>query len=146
MMVVVTPLKLLQSMPEHKQVRTARETMEVFVPLAEILRVQAVKEELEDLCFQVLDRPTYESMREMITHRRLALESTRFGKSKLSFQQVRDGMNGHTIKMLKLKKYGFVTFLMCLLFRLSLSISLIEYMQHWGSPYMSASRPNHCTR
>lgn len=75
-------------MPEHKQARTARETMEVFVPLAEILGVQSVKEELEDLSFKIMDPHGYEVVKEMVRKRREALESTQFGKSKLSLRQV----------------------------------------------------------
>ena len=47
---------------EEKRIRIARETMEIYVPLAERIGMQALKDELEDLAFQILHPEAYESI------------------------------------------------------------------------------------
>ena len=47
---------------EEKRQRIARETMEIYVPLAERIGMQALKDELEDLSFQHLHPEAYESI------------------------------------------------------------------------------------
>ena len=47
---------------EEKRLRIARETMEIYVPLAERIGMQALKDELEDLAFQTLHPEAYESI------------------------------------------------------------------------------------
>uniref|UniRef100_A0A1D2ADF7 Putative GTP diphosphokinase RSH1, chloroplastic n=1 Tax=Auxenochlorella protothecoides TaxID=3075 RepID=A0A1D2ADF7_AUXPR len=45
-------MRTMRSMPGPKQTRIARETLQVFAPLARLLGLYAVKEELEDLAFR----------------------------------------------------------------------------------------------
>ncbi len=52
--------------PVEKRERIARETMEVHVPIAERLGMGAMKSELEDLAFSVLDAPGYTAATETI--------------------------------------------------------------------------------
>jgi len=47
---------------EEKRLRIARETMEIYVPLAERIGMQALKDELEDLSFQTLHPEAHESI------------------------------------------------------------------------------------
>lgn len=47
---------------QEKRIRIARETMEIYVPLAERIGMQALKDELEDLAFQHLHPEAYESI------------------------------------------------------------------------------------
>jgi len=47
---------------EEKRQRIARETMEIYVPLAERIGMQALKDELEDLAFQHLHPEAHESI------------------------------------------------------------------------------------
>lgn len=52
-------LRTLQYRPRHKQLAKARETMEVYAPIAHRLGIRAVKEEMEDLSLRYLDPIAY---------------------------------------------------------------------------------------
>ncbi len=48
-------MRTLEFVPDEKRERIARETYEIFVPIANRLGIGEIKSELEDLCFQHLD-------------------------------------------------------------------------------------------
>lgn len=48
-------MRTIKSLPVEKQVRKARETMDIFAPLAGRMGMQWMREELEDLSFRVLN-------------------------------------------------------------------------------------------
>ena len=48
-------MRTLRSMPKEKQRQKARETIEIYAPLAGRMGMQFIREELEDLCFRVLN-------------------------------------------------------------------------------------------
>ena len=54
-------METLEFNPPDKQVRIARETMEVFVPIANRLGIGELKSKLEDLSFRYLDPENYEN-------------------------------------------------------------------------------------
>jgi GTP pyrophosphokinase len=55
-------MRTLQYLPEDRRVRIARETMDIYAPLAGRLGMGKVKNELEDLSFQYLEPESYKML------------------------------------------------------------------------------------
>jgi GTP pyrophosphokinase len=62
-------VRTLAALPEAKQERIARETIEVYAPLAHRLGVQEIKHEMEDLCFRVLYPKRMSELEDLIKRR-----------------------------------------------------------------------------
>lgn len=58
-------MRTLQFVPEEKQKRIARETMEIFVPIADRLGIGEIKGELEDLAFKFIDPENYQYVKDI---------------------------------------------------------------------------------
>jgi GTP pyrophosphokinase len=67
-------MRTLDHMPEHKQKRIARETLEIYAPLAHRLGIWQVKWELEDLSFRFSHPDQYEAISRQLQLRREARE------------------------------------------------------------------------
>src|SRR3982751_2570358 len=63
-------LRTIEYMGKQTQVRKAKETLEVYAPLAHRLGIHALKWELEDLAFQTLHPRKYEEIKQMVAERR----------------------------------------------------------------------------
>ncbi len=63
-------LRTIEYLGKQKQVQKARETLEVYAPLAHRLGIHALKWELEDLAFQTLHPRKYEEIKQMVSERR----------------------------------------------------------------------------
>ncbi len=62
-------MRTLRFLPPHKQERKARETLEIYAPLAHRLGMNTVKWELEDLAFATLYPKRYEEIVRLVSER-----------------------------------------------------------------------------
>ncbi|WP_114783360.1 RelA/SpoT family protein [Botryobacter ruber] len=65
-------MRTLDSMPRHKQLKIASETMYLYAPLAHRLGLYAIKSELEDLYLKYTDTETYKDISNKIRQTRSA--------------------------------------------------------------------------
>ena len=63
-------LREIEYLGKQKQIQKAKETLEVFAPLAHRLGIHAMKWELEDLAFETLHPRKYEEIKAMVSERR----------------------------------------------------------------------------
>jgi GTP pyrophosphokinase len=63
-------MRTLQHLPEERQVRIAGETMDIYAPLAGRLGMSKIKNELEDLAFQYLERDAYKDLTLRVAEKR----------------------------------------------------------------------------
>src|SRR5712692_8598401 len=63
-------LRTIEYLGKQKQLQKARETLEVYAPLAHRLGIHALKWELEDCAFQTLHPRKYEEIKQMVAERR----------------------------------------------------------------------------
>ncbi len=59
-------MRTIAAMPEAKQKRIAKETMEIYAPLAHRLGISDIKSQLEELCFAVLQPKRYAAIEYMV--------------------------------------------------------------------------------
>ena len=67
-------MRTLEYLPPNKQQPIARETREIYAPIAHRLGMAAIKWELEDLAFKFLDPEVYAGLRKLVRQRRRARE------------------------------------------------------------------------
>ena len=67
-------MRTLAPLPPEKQVRIARQTMEIYAPLAHRLGIWQIKWELEDLAFKYLEPERYHELAEHLAARRQVRE------------------------------------------------------------------------
>jgi len=67
-------LRTLKYLPEYKQKRVAKETMDIYAPLANRLGIWHIKWELEDLAFRYLEPENYKKVAHFLDERRVDRE------------------------------------------------------------------------
>jgi GTP diphosphokinase / guanosine-3',5'-bis(diphosphate) 3'-diphosphatase len=68
-------MRTLAALPPEKQLRIARQTLEIYAPLAERLGIWQIKWELEDLAFKVLEPARFRELAKLLDTRRKGRES-----------------------------------------------------------------------
>ena len=68
-------MRTLQYIPSHKRVKVARETLEIYVPIANRLGISRIQWELEDLSLRYLEPAKYKGVVDRIAKNRLERES-----------------------------------------------------------------------
>jgi GTP pyrophosphokinase len=67
-------MRTLSGLPKQKQIEKARETLEIYAPLAHRLGIHAIKWELEDLSFQRLHPRKYDEIKKLVSQQRTERE------------------------------------------------------------------------
>ena len=67
-------MRTLGHLQDARRVRIAQETLDIFAPIASRLGMSKVKNELEELAFQYIDPPVYDSLRVRVEARRREVE------------------------------------------------------------------------
>jgi GTP pyrophosphokinase len=63
-------MRTLEAMPKQKQIDKAKETLEIYAPLAHRLGIHAIKWELEDLAFATLHPRKYQEIKGLVNQQR----------------------------------------------------------------------------
>src|SRR5437868_13563213 len=63
-------MRTLAALAKQKQIANARETLEIFAPLAHRLGIHAIKWELEDLAFATLHPRKYNEIKQLVSQQR----------------------------------------------------------------------------
>ena len=87
-------MRTLKYMREDKRHRIAKETLEVYAPLANRLGISNIKVELEDLCLRYLEPEAYYALVEEVKHKRK--ERQEFIRD--SIEQIREKLEAAGIK------------------------------------------------
>jgi len=67
-------MRTIMFQPPAKQRQVAAEVLDIYAPLAGRLGISAVRSELEDLAFHVLNHEDYHEIKEMVAHRKHEIE------------------------------------------------------------------------
>jgi guanosine-3',5'-bis(diphosphate) 3'-pyrophosphohydrolase len=67
-------MRTIAAMPKQKQIEKARETLDIYAPIAHRLGIHAIKWELEDLGFQTLHPRKYTEIKELVATQRAERE------------------------------------------------------------------------
>ncbi len=68
-------MRTIDAMPKQKQIDKAKETLEIYAPIAHRLGIHAIKWELEDLAFQALHPRKYQEIKGLVNQQRGERES-----------------------------------------------------------------------
>jgi GTP pyrophosphokinase len=67
-------MRTISAMPKQKQIEKARETLDIYAPIAHRLGIHAIKWELEDLAFQTLHPRKYNEIKGLVAQQRTERE------------------------------------------------------------------------
>jgi GTP pyrophosphokinase len=83
-------MRTIEAMPKQKQQEKAKETLEIFAPLAHRLGIHAIKWELEDLAFATLHPRKYKEIKSLVAQQRLEREEYVAKAGRYLHQELRD--------------------------------------------------------
>jgi GTP pyrophosphokinase len=82
-------MRTLGALPKQKQMSKARETLEIYAPLAHRLGIHAIKWELEDLAFATLHPRKYAEIKQLVSQQRNEREAYVEGAGKFLARELR---------------------------------------------------------
>lgn len=68
-------MRTIMFQPEHKQQRIAKETIDIYAPIARRLGISRLATELEDISFHVLNREEFDEIEKRLTQKQNEIES-----------------------------------------------------------------------
>ena len=80
-------MRTLSALPEERRIEKARETMEIYAPLAHRLGISSIKWELEDLAFYYLEPHKFHQVSRMVAESRKAREEYLAARSSTSSER-----------------------------------------------------------
>lgn len=92
-------MRTLEYIPKEKRWRIAKETMEIFVPIADRLGIGELKGELEDLSFKFLDEENYEKVKSL--EEKYYQEAEKYIKR--AIEEIKKDLRGEGIKIIEIK-------------------------------------------
>lgn len=102
-------LQTLQHMPRDKQLKIARESLEVFAPMADQLGMGRVRMQIEELAFSYLEPREFKKLRKIMkdrlgkSHRKLAVVRKEFSEE-LDRHNIKHTMDGRVKSVYSLKR------------------------------------------
>ena len=69
-------MRTIEALPKQKQTDKARETLEIYAPIAHRLGIHAIKWELEDLAFATLHPRKYQEIKGLVAHSAMTASTT----------------------------------------------------------------------
>lgn len=104
-------MRTLVALPESKQLRIAKETLQIFVPLANRLGIWSWKAELEDLCFKHLKPDVYQVLEDKLSGN-FRQSSIIAAIEKLEKNLLEEGVLYHDLSGRRKNLYGIYTKMM----------------------------------
>jgi len=68
-------MRTIMFQPEHKQLRIAKETMDIYAPIARRLGISRIAAELEDIAFHVINRDEFDDIKNRLALRQNEVEA-----------------------------------------------------------------------
>ena len=76
-------MRTIGAMPKQKQIDKAKETLDIYAPIAHRLGIHAIKWELEDLAFAALHPRKYQEIKGLVNQQREEREALRRERRRL---------------------------------------------------------------
>lgn len=102
-------LQTLEHMPRDKQLKIARESLEVFAPMADRLGMGRVRMQMEELAFSYIEPREFKKLRKLMkdrlgkSHRKLAVVRKEFSEE-LDRHRIKHNMDGRVKSIYSLKR------------------------------------------
>lgn len=91
-------MRTLEFVPEDKQQRIARETLDIYCPVADLLGIDIWYRELSDLCLHILNRPAFD----LITRKAESVWNAQHSTMEKWIAEIQKGMHGSGWKNVKM--------------------------------------------
>ena len=116
-------MQTLEFKAPEKRIRSANETLNIFVPLAYFIGAFRLKCELEDICLSYLDKESYDALKEK---ENFIVEDYKECVKQATEQVLKETI-GYSNKELKKQKRIFIYVIIFIITSLSLIFGVVDY-------------------